>query len=778
VNRRLLLVAAVLGAAAIGGAVAWRAWGPSSTSRGTGERDRGASNGPAIAGASATYVGAEACAGCHRDAYDAWRTSQHREAMQPATADSVKGRFDGRSFRDDKAVSTFFQRDGRYWVRTDGPDGALADFEVRDTFGVSPLQQYLIELPNGRVQALSVAWDTRPASAGGQRWFSLYPGQRIAHTDPLHWTQRMQNWNFMCADCHSTDVRKSYDAASDSFHTTWREINVACEACHGPGSTHVAWARQATRSGSDNGLTVSLTERRGVTWTIDSATQDVARSTPRTTTREIDVCAQCHSRRAQIADGYRPGAPLLDFYEPATLTSPLYYADGQQQDEVYVYGSFLQSRMAHAGVTCSDCHDPHTATLRADGNALCTRCHAPARYDVPAHHHHASASAGTSCVACHMPARTYMQIDARRDHSLRVPRPDLTMTTGAPNACTQCHANRSASWAAAAVRRWLGRDASGFQTFATAFHEADERRPGAATSLLAIATSADAPAIVRASAFDRLSDLGAPASALSDGLRDADPLVRLGALHALSQAPPADQAALAGPRLSDPIRAVRIAAARLLAPLASRLTAGDRARFDRAAADVVAAGRFNADRPEARVALGVFFADQGRAADAESEYRAAIRLAPDFPAGYVNLAELLRATRRESDAEWILREGLTHAPENADLHFALGLSLVRARRTADATAELKRASELAPEVSRYAYTYAVALHDTGQPAAAMRVLLAALIRHPADRDILVALVTYEQEAGQTAAARAHADQLVHQYPDDADAKALQQSLGR
>jgi predicted CXXCH cytochrome family protein len=778
VNRRLLLVAAILGAAAIGGAVAWRAWRPSPTPDGAGEPASGASNSTAAADASATYVGTEACAGCHRDAYDAWHTSQHREAMLPASVDTVKGRFDGRQLRHDDIVSTFFQRDGRYWVRTDGPDGALADFEVRDTFGVSPLQQYLIELPNGRLQALSIAWDTRPKDAGGQRWFSLYPGPRLAHTDPLHWTQRMQNWNFMCADCHSTDVRKNYDAASDSFHTTWRDIDVACEACHGPGSRHVAWAQAATRAGSDHGLTVDLTERHGVTWAIDPATKNVVRSTPRTTTREIEMCARCHSRRSQIADGYRPGAPLLDFYEPATLTSPLYYADGQQQDEVYIYGSFLQSRMAHAGVTCSDCHEPHAGTLRADGNALCTRCHAAARYDAPAHHHHAATSAGASCVACHMPARTYMQIDARRDHSLRVPRPDLTIATGAPNACTQCHANRSASWAASAVRQWLGRDAVGFQDFAIAFHDADERRPGAATSLLAIATSADEPAIVRASALDRLADAGAPASTLASGLRDVDPLVRLGALHALAQAPPADQAALAARLLSDPIRTVRIAAARLLAPSTSRLTDRDRAVFDRVSADVVAAGRFNADRPESRVSLGVFFADQGRATDAEAEYRAAIRLAPDFPPGYVNLAELLRATRSESDAEQILRAGLTHAPASADLHFALGLSLVRAHRTTDATTELQRASDLAPQVSRYTYTYAVALHDTGQPAAAMRVLRAALARHPGDRDVLVALVTFEQEAGDLAAAREHAAQLVRQYPDDADARALQQSLGR
>src|SRR5262245_17785522 len=356
--------------------------------------------------------------------------------MLPADSTSVKGRFDGAEFRYDDVVSRFFQRGSRYWVRTDGADGRLADFEIKYTFGIYPLQQYLIEQPGGRMQALSIAWDAREKTAGGQRWLHLYPGQHIRHGDELHWTGRQQNWNFMCADCHSTNVRKNYDPAANRFQTTWSEIDVACEACHGPGSKHIAWAHNTSvpsnARSADNGLPVHLTERRDVTWTIDPNTLKPVRSTRRVTAREIDTCAHCHSRRAQIADGYQAGAPLLDFYEPATLDPTLYFADGQQRDEVYNYGSFLQSRMAYAGVTCSDCHEPHSAALRAAGNALCVRCHTASRYDAPEHHHHKAGGAGSACIACHMPTRTYMQIDARQDHSFRVPRPDLTATIGAP----------------------------------------------------------------------------------------------------------------------------------------------------------------------------------------------------------------------------------------------------------------------------------------------------------------------------------------------------------
>jgi tetratricopeptide (TPR) repeat protein len=730
--------------------------------------------------ADASYVGAEKCAGCHQDAFKAWRASQHREAMQPADTTSVRGRFDDAQFRYNEVVSRFFQRDGRYWVRTDGPDGKLTDFEIKYTFGVDPLQQYLIELPGGRIQALSIAWDTRPKSAGGQRWFHLYPGEQIRHGDELHWTGRQQNWNFMCADCHSTNLRKNYDAASGTFKTTWSEMNVSCEACHGPGSRHVNWAQQAkspsSTAGNDNGLTVRLTERRNVAWTIDPATLKPVRSAPRTTSAEIDTCSPCHSRRTQIADGYSAGAPLLDFYEPATLEPTLYYPDGQQREEVYTHGSFVQSRMAHAGVTCSDCHEPHSATPRAPDNSLCTRCHASSRYDLRGHHHHRPMSAGAACVECHMPARTYMQIDPRRDHSLRVPRPDLTVTAGVPNACTGCHANRPPTWAAAAVRGWLGRDATGFQDFATAFYDAEQRRSGAGTSLSAIASSATQPSIVRASAVERLAELGGPASNLPSLLRDADPLIRRSAVRTLEQTPRPEWTPLLVPLLSDPARAVRIAAARVLAPSAAQLTGSDLAAFQRASAEVLAAARFAADRPESRVSLGVFLSDLGRTGEAESEYRAAIRLAPDFPPGYVNLAELLRRSRTEQEAEQVLREGIARNPRSPELHYALGLSLTRSNRSTEATGALKTASDLAPHLSTFSYAYALALNKTGQSAPAIRVLLSALARHPGDRDILFALAAFERDAGELAAARQHARQLVERDPNDGEARALEESL--
>ncbi len=397
--------------------------------------------GPPVA-AEAAYVGSQACARCHATETEAWQASQHAVAMQHADERTVLGDFNDASFDFQGVQSRFFRRDGRYFIRTDGPDGQLADFEVKYTFGVAPLQQYLVELPGGRLQAVAVTWDARPREQGGQRWFRQYPDEKIDHADELHWTRRAQNWNFMCADCHSTRVSKGYDVADDSFKTTYAEISVGCEACHGPGSAHVQWAADKG-SEAGKGLTVQFDERRGVAWLRDEAGRPV-RSKPRQTEREIEVCAQCHARRAQIAEGYQPGRPFLDHYLPALLTPTLYHADGQQQDEVFIWGSWMQSRMHAAGVTCSDCHDPHTQQLRAPGNAVCAQCHEPSKYDAAAHHRHEQGSDGAQCANCHMPQGTYMVVDRRRDHSMRVPRPDESVALGVPNACSSCHTDRDA----------------------------------------------------------------------------------------------------------------------------------------------------------------------------------------------------------------------------------------------------------------------------------------------------------------------------------------------
>jgi predicted CXXCH cytochrome family protein len=730
-----------------------------------------------------TFVGSAACSGCHDGEMAAWRTSQHALAMQEASAKTVLGDFDDASFTHGGVSSRFVRRDGKFFVATDGPDGTLAEFEIRYTFGVYPLQQYLIAFPDGRMQALGIAWDARPEDQGGQRWFHLYPDRDLKPGDPLHWTGIDQTWNFMCAECHSTELRKNYDAAANTYATTWAEINVGCEACHGPGSAHVAWGERQQSwlpwgKGGDNGLTVRFDERKGIHWTIDPATGSARRSAPKVGATELETCGICHSRSARIAEGWRPGRQLLDTHVPSLLAPGLFEADGKMVDEVYNYASFRQSRMFMQGVTCSDCHEPHSLQLRAAGNGVCYQCHEQAKYGAMSHHRHAEGSPAAGCPACHMPARSYMVVDRRHDHGFRIPRPDLSVRFGISNACNDCHADRDAAWAAATIEGWHGPERKGLQTWTEPFAAARDGTAQAGPLLLQLATAPGAPAIVRASAFETLAPHLGPeaADAVREGLSDADPLVRLGALRALRWLPAEQSWPLTHGLLDDPIRGVRLEAASLLAAMPQdRLPPADRERWSRAVEDYIAAQRLNADRPEARVNLGNLYAQQGQAGAAEAEYLAARALDPEFVPTYVVLAQLYARQSRDADGERVVREALARMPDNAELHMTLGLNLVRQARAAEALPEFARAAELDPANPRYAYVHGVALNSTGRTDEALAVLEAAQARHPSDRDTLLALATTNRDAGRLAAALSWANRLVALDPQ---ARTLRDEIAR
>jgi hypothetical protein len=531
---------------------------------------------------AATFVGSDACAGCHQAEARLWQSSHHKRAMDHAIDRSVLGDFNDASFDYHGVHSRFFRQDSKYMVETDGADGKLATFEVKYTFGVDPLQQYLVEFPDGRIQALSLAWDSRPRQQGGQRWFHLYPNEEIKHDDVLHWTGLNQNWNFMCAECHSTGVRKNYDAAGDRFATSWSEISVGCEGCHGQGSPHVAWARSrqswwpfGRSEDPTEGLPVRYNERQDIRWSLDPITGNPLRSQkPAIDRKEVETCGLCHARRAEFSEDWIPGRPLSDTHAVALLAHGLYEPDGQMLDEVYDYGSFRQSRMFAAGVTCSDCHEPHAAKLRLPADGVCLQCHSAERYAAAKHHHHESMASPPSCASCHMPTRTYMVVDGRHDHSLRVPRPDLSEKLGTPNACNDCHTDKSAGWAASAVARWFGPNREGFQNYAEAFHAAWTDQADAGRLLAAVAADPDTPAFARASALSELAPHLDPSTIklARAGLSDPDALVRVAALDMLQNVPAGQLRRLASPLLSDMSRGVRIKAAELLAsvPTASQ----------------------------------------------------------------------------------------------------------------------------------------------------------------------------------------------------------------
>lgn len=722
----------------------------------------------------AGFRGSESCSTCHQAEFARWSESHHAKAMLAATDAAVLASFDGSTLANFAETATFTRNDEQFQVTIESPGDDTATHDLPFTFGLDPLQQFLAPAPGGRLQALPFAWDTRPEDAGGQRWFSLQPDEYIDDADALHWMGPNYNWNFMCAECHSTNVRMNYDAATDSFDTRFDEISVGCEACHGPGSTHI---EQAERSEFDSsyGLAVTLDDRSVSSWVMNPDT-GIAEHSGERRQQQVDSCGQCHSLRSPLLQEYAFGRPLADTHRVSLLEDQLYFADGQIREEVYVYGSFLQSRMFAAGVTCSDCHEPHSADLRAgdEPNDSCATCHLPERFAVPDHSRHDAGDAG--CVDCHMPERTYMQVDERRDHSFRIPRPALSQHVDSTDACLACHTDRDRDWSVSAYAEHFGSEAPAEDHYGFVLEAA--RRGHANASIAALYDDVDTPPIVKATA---VSLLRPPLSAndgmlIGSALDHADPLVRRSALEALALLPPETRIDVALPLLEDPIQSVRTEAARALADLGDLLPYAARNSFATAAAEYRSSLTNLANRAESLLALGNFERALGNQQAAETHYRAALAKDARGASARINLSDLLRSVGREAEAGALLEEGIELVPDDAALRYAYALHLVRRSETNAALDELRRAGNLAPDEARYAFALGIALNSSGNSAEAVRVLRTSATRFPRDYDIGLALATVLRDRGETLAAYETAARLAEAFPGDATALRLRDSL--
>ena len=712
---------------------------------------------PGVAGA-ATYTGNAVCAGCHERPAADWQNSHHDLAMQEVSADSVLGDFSNATFTYGGVTTTFSRQDDRFFVTTDNAQGALETYPVRYVFGVYPLQQYLLPMPGGRLQALTIAWDARPSAEGGQRWFHLYPEEQIIAGDPLHWTSGYFNWNTSCAECHSTDVQKRFDAHSDSFDTRFEQIDVGCEACHGPGGEHVKRATAGTLQPSETGFAMSLAERGEWRWP-DKATI-AERSEPLLSSQQIDTCGRCHARRGTLGH-YHPGKPLLETHRPALIEEPLYWPDGQIRDEVYVYGSFIQSKMHQAGVVCTNCHNPHSNQLVAEGTAVCGQCHLATQYDTTEHHRHSAGSSGSACVACHMPSQIYMGVDARRDHSMRIPRPDLSLSTGSPNACNQCHRDQSVDWAYSALMDWGVRFPDRRNHPARAFHAAGRGDIRATPTLIATANNESAAGMLRASAIAHLGRL-APEHlmpSLSMWLSSEDPLIRLAAIEATAALPVEQRRGFLLPRTEDPMLANRMSIAQQLAEVSVAAQTAAEQRLKTLFAEYSSVQSQHLDMPSVLTQLSGFQLARGDVEAAKQGLLSSLEKNPQATAARINLADLYRTLDDDALAKTVLKEGIELNAEDAALWFSLGLLEVRRGDGGAALAALKKAAALETPPAYYHYVLAIALNDQGHSTEALETLGDIQREAPGQPSVLAALVQYSQSAGDTAAAARYRAEL-------------------
>lgn len=679
---------------------------------------------------SAAFVGSATCKSCHAKEYQDWKLSDHFKAMEIPNDSSVLGNFNGQTLNADGVKSTFFKKDGKFLINTEGDDGLNHDFTVKYSFGYFPLQQYLIEFPGGRLQSTRVSWDSR-----NKKWFQQYANQKIPSHDWLHWTGNSQNWNTMCASCHSTNLQKNYDIETDSYKTTFHEINVSCESCHGAGKSHIDYINGDYKSGNK----------------IAGSMIKIAKGTD--ALLQVNNCAPCHARASALStDAFNATVhtkEIMDHLIPEIPSTEHFFADGQANDEDYIYTSFAESKMFARGVVCSNCHNPHTGKLVLTGNAACMKCHTK-NYDAPSHTFHPVGTAGAECKNCHMPGKVYMGNDLRYDHTFRVPRPDLSVKYATPNACNNCHTNKSAQWSADAVVKWYGPN--------RIYHFAEDLIPGskendvnATKHLIKLLNDTSSPAIIQATAANYLRNNPTQESfnALLKCLNNTNAQVRYRALKSLANFPSENWENQAAALFSDPVKAVRIAAAELYNGIATKkIPPNQFEAFSKAKQELESYLVFQSDFSVGNIMLGDYFLKQQNYLNAEKYYLRGLKKDSSINYARLNLSAVYNAQNKNNEALGVLLEAKKLDTKNERIYYNLGLLYHELKNESEAEACFAKAIELKSTNPRVYYNYGILLQQISSIAKAESIFLKGLQLETNNPDLNYALAVLYVQSNQ------------------------------
>lgn len=653
---------------------------------------------------SKSSVAQEDCKTCHETVVEQWANSHHAKSMSIANSSSVLADFDNHEIKHFDTNLRFYKEGENFVIEVNGSTGK-SEYQVSNVFGFHPLQQYLIKREGGKKQVFPFAWDTRPLKDGGQRWFSMYPNSSLDDVDRFHWTQPLQNWNGMCADCHSTNLQRNYDISGKSFNTEWEEINVSCTSCHSVPQNHsevktkkgnrlikesLIWLR-----GKDNNI-AQLHNLDGTLASLDSI---------RMRSQEMESCFACHSLRLPLTNDFSADESYLDQFHPTFLGAPIYYPDGQPKEESFVLGSFLQSKMFKAGVICSDCHNPHTLELKQDDNAVCLQCHKPSEYQKEKHTGHPIKSDASKCVSCHMPETNFMHIDGRRDHSFRVPNPLISEAYGAPNACLNCHSDKNNMWSKSKIESWRGEPLS-VDNEVNNLLRIFNGSPVSQDEYINTINSEVLTEFQRASALLHAKNLLnlIPISQLIDWSKSSNPLIRLSLAQSLLYVQPKKRELLIHQLLEDEYKAVRVAVAQ---------QSGEVKIPDDLFKEALVVNQLNSWRGEANINLANLFESRQEYLKSIEALQNSIEIDPYFETAYINLADLYRLFGNIEGEKQTYNSGLIKTPKSAPLNYSYALHLIRNNNLIAAIKHLEISVREEPSNSTYAYALFLAIERNG-----------------------------------------------------------------
>jgi predicted CXXCH cytochrome family protein len=630
----------------------------------------------ADAATSDGYVGAQACASCHTRIHEAWTTGRHSKMIQPATSATVKGDFSLGAVTLHGSRYGLRTRNGEYFMTESALTGKEQEHRIDYTLGSRRIQHYLTTIDKGWIVVLAPSWDVQR-----REWFHNVEIVRPDEDDQ----QIVQQWNKSCVGCHVSGQTNAFDAATRRYQTRWTDFGTSCERCHGPGRGHVRQYSQPLppSPGTPRGTEVKPTTppSPGPGAGTEVADTAIVRPTRLDANTSSMVCAQCHSLRTMVSPGYQAGQNYYDFFVPAleyaphtrphASQDPPYWADGRpRRFSNDAMGLWQSACFLRGGATCTTCHvDPHLPDIERNpqlasrtSNALCTRCHQEIGARLTAHTRHGAGSAGSACVECHMPKTVISIKSTMRDHTIGVPAPENTVSFGIPNACTECHTNKPASWAVDTLKTWWpdGRRTR-LIARAEAFSAARAGRTEAIDRLIAIGEDDRSAPLTRANALGYLGKYtdSRAIAALVRGAGANHPAIRVTAMSALGEAGRGDRASHAALRaaLDDPQRAVRITA--LLALInqgGTDVTELDLQRFRRVSEELAEWTRVNQDDAQLQRAQGIAYLLGGDFTRAAHPLQASFDLQPEAPSVRFFLGMARFGQRRIEEARALLNQ--------------------------------------------------------------------------------------------------------------------------
>lgn len=692
-----------------------------------------------------TETHSQQCWECHQDIYDSWKQSDHGMANRLFSKSEWQQAFDPtRYFTLHGEVSTFSMQNGKATIETLGAEGENADFHPEMVLAHRPMVQFLIPFENGRWQTTELAWDVN-----ANEWFNVYGDQQRRPEEWGHWSQRGMNWNAQCAICHVSHYEKNYDPIRDAYASRWSEMGINCQQCHGEMPVHLAHPEDALVPEE----TVSMDAY-------------------------YESCYSCHSRREDLTGQFRIGHEFLDHHRlQLPVSDGLYFPDGQIRDEVFVTGSFWMSKMHHQGVRCLDCHDPHSLELKlpVETNALCMRCHQSPGVDGATvidpltHSHHAADSKGNRCVECHMPERTYMERDLRRDHGFHTPDPILARELGVPNTCMNCHdqEGEGEAWVEEAFVEWYG-DSEFLEQkrhHARTVQRGYDRDSSVKPDMLALLEQETSP-VWRAAFATMILEMQPTRDELErllPFLEDPSPLVRAAVVQGAGGVPGMDT--LIRPALEDESRLVRLDAAW---QLRDQLPVDGSMRNE-----LEHYMRYVSDQPGGALRMAHDHADRGEEDPALMWMQRVVQWDPTSADAWMNYGLMLHRFEQPHDAIEAFEQAY-QLDSTSVIPLTYQAMLIGEQDDLQATQEAwERVIAVDPDYGRAWYNLGLLFAQQGDRQTAITYLDQGMSVSPDDPDIPYAKITLLMQAGDVDAARRTIERLLRSHPDYAPARRIE-----